>query len=416
MICLLLAPFFALPYAGENTIWAFNSQLYLLDITALATLAGLGFGKPGGGSWWLGLAAAVMGLFTMASGLLAPLAVAGLTLLRAIKQRRLEKWNFITLGACLAVVALGMALRVTMEDDRLLRAQSLMQFTSVLARNLTWPFFDVPEMVCLISLPLALLVALYFRPDFPAPRPAEFLLVFGTLGLAAIRRPRLWARELWRDRSRQPLHGRFEYFCHRQSVCHGAATAVVDPRPISGWAVTLLPLAFAGVIFFGLGRISQIVVDNLLRPTRMMNLVAEERVETFWATGESRDFFEPPTVRPSPEVALGVLRNVNLQTILPAVCLPPRFAARHRPVCRPGAVVAAEFSRRYCSPDCFCLRGLLQLTGWRAGPWVWRGQDPAGLIALLAGLAALGFVWSNRVRSGGNRVEYGLQRDLAAYF
>ena len=50
--------------------------------------------------------------------------------------------------------------------------------------------------------------------------------------------------------------------------------------PFPGWAVKLLPLVFAGVIVFGLGRISQIVVDNLLRPTRMMNLVAEERVET----------------------------------------------------------------------------------------------------------------------------------------
>ena len=52
VVCFLLAPFFALPYAGENTIWAFNSQIYLLDIVSLAALAGLGFGKPGGWRWW----------------------------------------------------------------------------------------------------------------------------------------------------------------------------------------------------------------------------------------------------------------------------------------------------------------------------------------------------------------------------
>jgi hypothetical protein len=133
LVCFLLAPFFALPYASENTIWAFNSQLYLLDIVSLAALVGLGFGKPGGWNWWLGLAAAVMGLFTMASGLLAPMTVGGLTILRAIKQRRMERGNLITLGSCLAVMGLGLALSVTMKDDRLLRAQTLMQFTSALA-------------------------------------------------------------------------------------------------------------------------------------------------------------------------------------------------------------------------------------------------------------------------------------------
>jgi len=54
-----------------------------------------------------------------------------------------------------------------------------MQFTTALTRNLTWPFFDTPEMMCLISLPLALLVALYFRPNFQEPRAAELLLTFG---------------------------------------------------------------------------------------------------------------------------------------------------------------------------------------------------------------------------------------------
>ena len=333
-ICFLLAPFFALPYAGENTIWAFNSQLYLLDITSLATLVGLGFGRPGGWSWWLGLAAAIMGLFTMASGLLAPMAVGGLTILRAIKQRRMDRGNLITLGSCLAVMGLGMALSVTMEDDRLLRAQTLMQFTSALARNLTWPFFDTPEMVCLISLPLALLVALYFRPNFQEPRAAEFLLTFGLWGVL---------------QSAGLAYGRANYgevipasrymdVLNVFVIASLFTTVLLSQLWIRGqfskWAVTLLPLVFAGVIFFGLCRISQIVVDNLLVPTRMMNLAAEERVATFWATGDERDFSEPPTVRPNPEVALEVLRNAKLQTILPAVCLPPGSPPDHRPVCR----------------------------------------------------------------------------------
>ena len=67
---------------------------YFLDIFSLATLVGLGFARPGSRWWWLGLAAAIMGLFTMASGLLAPMAVGGLMVLRAIKKSADGKGKF----------------------------------------------------------------------------------------------------------------------------------------------------------------------------------------------------------------------------------------------------------------------------------------------------------------------------------
>ena len=412
-ICFLLAPFFALPYAGENTIWAFNSQLYLLDIASLATLVGLGFGRPGGWSWWLGLAAAILGLFTMASGLLAPMAVGGLTILRAIKQRRMDRGNLITLGSCLAVVGLGMALSVTRADDHLLRAQTLMQFTSALARNLTWPFFDTPEMVCLISLPLALLAALYFRPNFQEPRAAEFLLTFGLWGVL---------------QSAGLAYGRANYgevipasrYMDALNIFVIASlfTTVLLPQlwirgQFSKWAVTLLPLVFAGVIFFGLCRISQIVVDNLLIPTRMMNLAVEERIATFMTSGDERDLLEPPTVRPDPRVTLEVLRNVKLQAILPAGCLPAAFP----PVTGRFAAVS-QWLLRNSMAILSC--GLVLFAGL-CGYGLARGAlgltraNPAGIAVLLAGLAALGFVWSKRSLQR-ETVEYELQRELAAYF
>jgi hypothetical protein len=413
LICLLLAPFFALPYAGENTIWAFNSQLYLLDLASLATLAGLGFGKPGGGSWWLGLAAAVMGLFTMASGLLAPMAVGGLAMLRAIKQRRLEKGNLITLGACLSVVGLGVALNVTMEDDRPLRAQTLMQFASALARNLTWPFFDVPEMACLFPLPLVILVALYFRPAFPEPWAAEFLLAFG----------------LWGGLQSAGLaYGRANYgemipasrymdVLNVFVIASLFATVLLAQLWVRGrfprWAAMLLPLVFVGVIFAGLGRISQIVVEDFLVSTRMMNLVAEERVETFMATGNERDLLEPPTVRPSPEVALGVLRNPKLQIILPAVCLPPadaqvtgRFTAVSQWLLRNSVGLL------YCGLGLFA--GLMGFALMRS-PLGLAWENLPAFIAWLAILAALGFVWS-KAPVKRETIERDLNYKLAAYF
>ena len=49
LICFLLMPFFAFPFAAENTIHGFHSQEYFLSIFAVVTIIGLGFGSPGGG-------------------------------------------------------------------------------------------------------------------------------------------------------------------------------------------------------------------------------------------------------------------------------------------------------------------------------------------------------------------------------
>jgi hypothetical protein len=411
-ICLLLVPFYALPYAGENAIWAITLE-YLLDIFSLATLVALGFAKPGSVWWWLGLAVAVMSLFTMASGLLAPLTVGGLTVLRAAKVRRVEKGNFITLISCLAVIGLSLALSVSTEVGRPLQAHTLMQFASALVRNLTWLFFDAPVMAGFIFLPLILLMALYFRRNFQESRAAELLLGLGlwsllqSVGLA-------YGRANYGDifpvsRYLDILNvfviaSLFASVLLAQCWLRGAVSAQFTLLP---------PLVFSAVIVFGLCRISQIVVEDLLLPTRMMNLVAEERVETFLATGNERDLLEPPTVRPSPEKALSVLRNPKLQTILPAVCLP---AADAHVTGRFTAV-----SECLLRNSTWLLYGGLGLFAGLIGYGLIR--SPLGLawgnlpafIALLAILAALGFVWSKApVKS--ETIELDLDYKLAAQF
>jgi hypothetical protein len=411
-ICFLLAPFFALPYAGENAIWAITLE-YFLDLFSFATLVGLGFARPGSRWWWLGLAAAFMSLFTMASGLLATVTVGGLAILRAIKHRRMESGNLITLGSCLAIMGLGMAVSVKLEDAQHLRAQTLMQFTSALTHNLTWPFFSAPEMVCLLLLPLAVLVVWYFRPDFPEPRAAEFLLTLGLWG--ALQSAALaYGRGNYGDVF--PV-SRYLDILNVFVIASLFATVLLAQFWLRG-AISikfslLPPLLFSAVIFFGLCRISQIVVENLLLPTRMMNLVAEERVITLWTTGGTNAFFQPPTVRPSPEVALGILRNPALQTILPAVCLPPasppltdRFTAASQWLLRNSTLIL------YCGLGLFVgLMGYDLLRDPRGLTW----ENIPAFAASLTLLAALGFVWS-KAPIQRETIERTLQYELADYF
>ena len=411
-VCFLLAPFFALPYAGENTIWAITLE-YFLDLFTLVTLVVLGFARPGGRWWWLGLAAAFTGLFTMTSGLLAPMAVGGLMILRAIKHRRIERGNLITLIFCLSVIGLGMALGVTAEGDRPLRAHTLMEFASAWLRNLTWLFFDAPAVACLIFLPLVLLLFFYFRQNFQEPRAAELLLGLGlwsVLQSAALAYGRANYGDIFPISRYLDILNVFVI----ASLFASVLLAQFWLRGAFSMKFTLfLPLVFSAVIFFGLCRISQIVVNDLLLPTRSMNLVAEERVETFMASGNERDLLEPPTMRPSPEVALGVLRNTKLQAILPAVCLPPadahvtgRFTAVSQWLLRNSTGLL------YCGLGLFA--GLIGYALIRSPLGLAWENLPAG-VAFLAILAALGFVWS-KAPVKRETIERDLDYKLAAYF
>ncbi|MGA3283165.1 MAG: hypothetical protein ABSD57_01735 [Verrucomicrobiota bacterium] len=411
-VCFLLVPFFALSYAGENAIWAITLE-YMLDIFSLATMVALGFAKPGSRWWWFGLAMAVMSLFTMASGLLAPLAVGGLTVLRAIKDRRVEKGNLITLISSLAVVGLGLALHVPTDVGYPLQAHTKMEFVSALMHNLDWLFFDVPGIACVIFLPLVLLMALYFRRNFQMSRAAELLLGLG-----------LWSllQSIALAYGRANYGGVFPVSRYLDilnvfviaSLFASVLLAQFWLHSAFSTGFTLFPpLVFYAVILFGLCRTSQLVVEDLLLPTRMMNLVAEERVETFMATGNERDLLEPPTVRPNPGKALRVLRNPKLQTILPAVCLPATDA---RVMGRFTAV-----SQWLLRNSTWLLYGGLGLFAGLLGYALIR--SPLGLawenlpafIALLAILAALGFIWS-KAPVKRETIERDLDYKLAAQF
>jgi hypothetical protein len=354
-----------------------------------------------------------MGLFTVASGFLAPMTVSGLIILRVIKHRRIERGHLITLAACLAVIGLSLALGITTDIDRPLRAQTLTEFASALVRNLTWLFFDAPGMACFIFLPLVLLLAWYFRQNFQASRAAELVLGLGlwsalqSVGLAYGRAN--FGGTFPVSRYLDVLNvfviaSLFASVLLAQSWLRGA---------VSGKFTLLPPLVYYAVIVLGLCRISQIVVENLLQPTRMMTLVAEERVETFMATGDRRELFEQPTVRPDPEVVLGVLQNAKLQTILPAICLSPTDAhVTGRFTAVSGWLLRNATGLLYCGLGLFA--GLMGCALIRS-PLGLAWENLPASIALLAILAALGFVWS-KAPVKRETIERDLDYQLAVHF
>ena len=414
LICLWVAPFFVLPFAAENTIRGFDSQQYFMAIGSLVTLVGLGFAPPRSCWWWLGLLAAILNLFTMASGLLAPLAVAGLMGLRALREKKLSRANGVTLVTGLAVFALGLAMNPSLPADRSLQARTLTDFTTALARNLAWPFLDQPAMIVVVCLPLVVLLVLYFRPDFLEHRAAEFLLGFGLWGLL---------------QSAALAYGRANYIDAQGSryldtLCMVALASVFGmvllskrftPVRFPGWTAWGLPLAFAVVVSFGTWQLSQQTVDLFLASVKVDDLIEEESVRAFAATGDARWLQDKLVPLPNPALTMAMLRNQELSAIMPPLCRPPDS---HLNKARgPLSVVARALREQVMGVllaglALFICLSLLDAASRRDN---FPGRRFAGMVCLLAGLLALLWVWPNRnLDSAGRDCE--LHRTLGFHF
>src|SRR5258708_3828943 len=103
-------------------------MMYFVSIFSIAAILGLGFARPGGGLWLAGLAAAVAAIFTMASGFLAAAAVVGLLMLRAVGQRGVSRKWVVAMVAAMAVVVLGLMMKVDVAHHQGMRAHSFMNF------------------------------------------------------------------------------------------------------------------------------------------------------------------------------------------------------------------------------------------------------------------------------------------------
>ncbi len=284
LICFLLLPFFALPFAAENTVHGFQSQMYFLNIFSLVAMVGLGFGKPCGGVWFCGLAAAGLAIFTMASGFLAAAAVVGLVALRVLKERSVTRGQVLTVLCGLAVIALGFAVKVSVAQHKNLQAKTFLDFGGALLGNLAWPFSGQPAMAVLLGLPLAMVAARYFQPGLKNPRAAEFVLTFGLWGFlqaAAL----AYGRANLADSSRYldtlstlPMAGVAGLFVLADNV---------EFRRFPQKLVTALVILWAGILLAGLCQSSRTVTANYLQWSRMWGLLETENVRAFIATGNA---------------------------------------------------------------------------------------------------------------------------------
>jgi hypothetical protein len=140
-VCVLIL---AVPFSWENTLFAFQSSFYfLLGFSSMAILLipqNQPFSKP----WMMGIFFALLSLFTMGSGFFAAVVSMVLIFIRALRERRINWRDGVSLIFCLLILLAGMLLIQVPEGHAVLRPKTFSDFMTALGKDLSWPWIDVP--------------------------------------------------------------------------------------------------------------------------------------------------------------------------------------------------------------------------------------------------------------------------------
>lgn len=167
---LIIAALVAPPHAWQNLLGGFHSQQYFLLGFSTIAIVYLVISRPWSPGWWWGVTCAVLSLFTMASGLLAAMAVIATFGAIGIRHRRLAFDQWPTVVVCVVIVVIGMWFHVTFPGHEPLKAASVREFLLAFWRFLQWPVVMVPLFPVLAVLPFLGLAVLLFRQDSPPDR------------------------------------------------------------------------------------------------------------------------------------------------------------------------------------------------------------------------------------------------------
>ena len=163
VVLVAVACWSCLPFAWENTTWAFQSSFYFLLLFSLLAIHGFVRHPAFSRGWFLAVAAALLACLSMGSGFLAAAAVLLVLGLRFVTGRARLHDSLATGAVCVAIVAVALALRVSVPDHDPLRARSAEEFISVFARALAWPLGHHAAMSLIICAPIGLLAIAYVR-------------------------------------------------------------------------------------------------------------------------------------------------------------------------------------------------------------------------------------------------------------
>jgi len=149
------------PYGWENTLWGFQSQIYLLVLASVWCLWLSGTRTPMSAGWWAGVGCGLAGWLSMAGGAIT-LAAAAIAngFAATVEREHRPRWiRAVIVLSCLAMGAIALTPHVGSHDA--LRPQSVAQFLRAVAALLGFPEAEdgfgtrAIARMCIVNAPLA---------------------------------------------------------------------------------------------------------------------------------------------------------------------------------------------------------------------------------------------------------------------
>lgn len=334
----LTAVAFGLPLAWENILGGFHSQQYwLLGLSGLAITL-LPFARPWTCAWWIGAAAGVLALGSMATGFFAAAiaaVVVGVRLLRGDTSVR-DSWP--TFGIAFLILATAAATRVEFPPHDPLKAGSVMEFLLHLVRSLQWPWREQAWVGALLWLPWLLLVvrsgtsSIYAAAGRP---PADDRTVQTILALGGWVALQLLATAYARGAGAQYPAPRYLDTLALGLVVNGAALAWLlspDATPSTDGqrrpGAVLIATAWWIVVALGLFATAQRHLREDLPRNRQELAAAEAHLRGYLATDNPAELAFDALPFPSAEGLISRLAHPSLRALMPVgVRAPLPFAA-----------------------------------------------------------------------------------------
>jgi hypothetical protein len=327
----ILAVLFTLPYAWENIIFGFSSQMYFLIVFSLVAIFALPNNPVGSWPWFVGVIFGGTALLTMGSGLLASITVLGIFALATIrewpKRGELSSNIWQTAIVCALIVVAGYFLSARSEMHIEYRADSIGEFAMSLITMLSWPglfalsFFGLTPGHDLRNLIMALLtwlpyivfaVAYVSRKIEDGPRER---LILG-IGLWVL----LQVAAMSFFRAKVNIQSRY-----MDMLIFGFIANLLSAIWLVNWQTrkgkAMLFLLMVWLVFNGLGLIDESFNTGLITWRKQIYEMERIRTAGFVATDDTQ--YLVPATDPkeipysSPQRLAEILRDPAIQRILP---------------------------------------------------------------------------------------------------
>lgn len=307
---------FGVPYAWENTLSGFQAQFYFVLLFSVICLWLTVLAAPLSLRWWAGVAFALLAFLSLASGVFALAAAAGVGIVLYVLGMRRSRAQIIAVVILLVLFGIGVALTPSNPGHESLKAGSPQQFVEALRAVLSWPFPPSFRAAALRNLPL-LAFGLWLLWKRPVAEDVRWFLA--ALVLLALTQ----AVSIAYGRAVGSLASRYTDLFAIAVLVNFLCLVVLAGEFRGFWRAALVLVLCAGLAVLVHALVAQVgrTLPHELETKRVTGLAQEANVRNYLLTGNLEHISGKPLLHvpyPSTERLASILASPRLRAILPA--------------------------------------------------------------------------------------------------